>query len=377
MLRGGFATAYPVGDAVGIDEHIRPDDLCARLTQRLHEVRVALCVHVLHDAKDALLGVDCPQCAVLADPELGKVIADKVRSNHSGGGLAAARGRRAGKVGLSPARPSEPGDEHMLREMRLAMVVGRQVDSKSMVALFQEERVASVGAKHRECRKPAPVHVDAGVGQVFWAVRPLTVHVREKHARPGHLGIELRVDVPVQQVGRVHHVGRRRDLEGRDRCRRADRAAAKETDEQRLALRDVPHVLSYILVCVVAQDALGQDTRVFVRIYDIEGAVDDARLFLRQVKVQRVIRHGNRHFFALGQALDPDAQQVVCRASVHKHVARIGHGNGVGDLEERFLIGDVGELGLRLCVAVGLEHCPGLVQRAHAADCCQDVDAFP
>ena len=77
-------------------------------------MRLILALDVADDAKDALFGVNAAQGPVLCDPQLGQVVADKVRAHHSSRGLATSRGRRPRKKGLPAVRIRAAGDEHML-----------------------------------------------------------------------------------------------------------------------------------------------------------------------------------------------------------------------------------------------------------------------
>ena len=100
----GITVTGPARFAVFVDQDIGKDDFSSRLAQTLHQVGVAFQVDVLDDAENADFRVDRPQGSVLFDPHLGQIVADEIAADHGGGGLAAARGRRAGKIGFTAVR---------------------------------------------------------------------------------------------------------------------------------------------------------------------------------------------------------------------------------------------------------------------------------
>ena len=207
-----LAVPFPVRHLVLVDQHVRPDHLCPLFPQDLHQVRIVLPLDVPHDAKDALLRVDAAQRAILGDPQLGQVVANEIGAHHGRRGLATARGSRAGKVGFSATGAGQASDEHVLRDLVLPLVVGRHIDREAMIALFHQQCVARIGAEHREGGQPAAVHKHTRVRQILRTVRPLAVNVGKEKAHALDLRIEPAVDVPVQDVGRVHDVGRGGDL---------------------------------------------------------------------------------------------------------------------------------------------------------------------
>ena len=375
-LRHRFAIAGPAGFAVGIDEHVGEDHLGAGLAQALHQVGVAFLVDVGDDAEDADLRVDRPQGAVVADPHLGKVVADEIAAHHGRGGLAAARGGGAGEIGGAAVRAGHAGDEHVLGQFLAVVPVDGRVRGEAVVALLHQERVAGVGAEGGEGGLPAAVHVDPGLWDVLGTVGPLGVDVGEELAATGHLGVEVGEAVAVEEFGRVEHVGGAGDLDGRNGGPGPHRAAAVEADEHGHAAHDAAHVLAHVGVGRIAQLLLGERGDLLVGVGDVEGLIDHAPLVLGQVEVDGVVGHGELRLLALVQTQGPHHGTVRLGAGVDEHPLRVAHGDGVGDLEQRLLVGDRAQPGAMFSVEPSGEQLPRFVDGGNAANRRQDIHTF-
>ncbi len=124
---------------------------------------------------------------------------------------------------------------------------------------------------------------------------------------------------------------------------------------------------------VVAQDLLGEHADLLVRVDDVEGPVDDPRLLLGEIEVDRVIGHGQRALFALGDAQLANGLQIGLAPAVDHHPIRTADRNRVGDLEKRLFGGDLLEFR-----QLGLTHfCskkrPRVVHRLDTADIYEDL----
>ena len=376
LFRHRFTVAGPARFAVRIDEHVGEDDLGAGLAQTLHQVGVAFLVDVGDDAEDADLRVDRPQGAIVTDPHLGEVVADEIAAHHGRGGLAAARGCGTGEVGGAAVRAGHAGDEHVLGQFLAVVPVDGRVRGEAVVALLHQERVAGIGAEGGEGGLPAAVHVDAGLGDVLGAVGSLGVDVGEELAAAGDLGVEVGEAVAVEEFRRVEHVGGTGDLDGRDGGPGPHRAAAVEADEHGHAAHDAAHVLAHVGVGLVAQFLLGQRGHLLVRVGDVEGLVDHAALVLGQVEVDGVAGHGELGLLAFFQAQGPHRGAVRLAAGKDEHPLRVAHGDGVGDLEQRLLVGDRAQPGEMLRVEPSGEQLPCLGDGGNPANRRQDINAF-
>ena len=101
------------------------------------------------DAEEAVLGVDRPQPAVLADPHPGDVVAERLdlpardgRLEHREVGLAAGARERRGDVLGDALGAGQLEDQHVLGQP--ALVAGHHAGDAQRVALLAEQRVAAV-----------------------------------------------------------------------------------------------------------------------------------------------------------------------------------------------------------------------------------------
>ena len=94
---------------------------------------------IVEDAvsEDADLRIDSADCAVIGNPHLSQVVADEVRADHRGGGLAATGRSCAGEVSYTAARTGHARNEHMLGKLLFFPVIGDQVDGKAVVPFLQ------------------------------------------------------------------------------------------------------------------------------------------------------------------------------------------------------------------------------------------------
>ena len=196
--------------------------------------------------------------------------------------------------------------------------------------------------------------------------------------KPGVLDllVEGVVGVPVQQVGAVHDVGRTRDLQRRDRCRCTGGTAVEETHEHDFARHDSREVVLDVLVAFVAKDLFGQRADLLVRVDDVEGPIDDPSLLLGQVEVDRMVLHREGFFLAFIDAHLPDRDPVRVVTGVDHHAVRLAQSDGVGDLEERALGGDLLELGQFGFAHLLPKEAPGLVHVVDATDVRKNLSTF-
>ena len=181
LVRRLFPVSGPVGNAVFVDQDVGPDDLGARLPQAVHEPGVAFQVDILHDAENAALRVDrTGWCRLVVDPHLGQIVTDEMVAGHGGGGFAAPAGRRPGQPGHPAARAFDAGDEHVLGQFSAPVFVDGLVDREPVVALFQQQGVAGIGAVEAVGGPVAAIHEHPRIGKVFGPVEPLAVDVGEK-----------------------------------------------------------------------------------------------------------------------------------------------------------------------------------------------------
>ena len=135
-------------------------------------------------------------------------------------------------------------------------------------------------------------------------------------------------------------------------------------------------MLAHVGVGRIAQLLLGERGDLLVGVGDVEGLIDHAPLVLGQVEVDGVVGHGELRLFALVQTQGPHHGTVRLGAGVDEHPLRVAHGDGVGDLEQRLLVGDRAQPGAMFRVEPSGEQLPRFVDGGNAANRRQDIHTF-
>jgi hypothetical protein len=160
-----------VGNPVFIDEHIGPDYLGTGISQPVHQHRIALSVHIFHDAEDATFRVDGAYAAVFVDPHLGQVVAHKMVARHGRGGFSASGRRGTGHPGHPATGTVNAGDEHVFGQFSAVAFIDSLVYGKAVVPFFQQQGVARIRAVKRIGRAMAAVHENPCIGQIFGPIK--------------------------------------------------------------------------------------------------------------------------------------------------------------------------------------------------------------
>ena len=258
----------------------------------LHRVGVGVLVGAGRDAEEAVLRVDRPQPAVVADPHPGDVVADGLdlpagdgRLEHREVGLAAGARERGGDVLGDALGAGQLEDQHVLGHP--ALVARHRAGDAEGVALLAEQRVAAV-ARSRRTRSSAP----RGTGRCTWCRctarrRPawpwLERHadgVQRRHERRASSSSILRSTlVPMRAITRIERDDVRRvgDLHAEHRVLGLEVAHHERDDVHRPALHAARVELAHDgLHLVRVHPVVGGPAVLLVDRADV-GAVLDAR----------------------------------------------------------------------------------------------------
>ena len=362
-----------MGHTVGVNEHVGPDHLGARLAQKLHQHGIPVPVDVFHDPEDAGFRIDRADRAVLGDPHLRQIITHEPAAGHGRGGLAAPTRGRAGKPSHTPPRPFDPGDKHVLREFHARVFVDGLVHRKAMVAFFEQQGVAGVGAVAAVGRPKASVHEHTGLGQVLGPVQAFAVEIGVEMAAADHLAIESLECVAVEDLGAVGDIGRTADFQGGIGYRRADRPPHVETDHHGFVAHDARHPMADFLQGLVTQLFERQGRYFLIGIHDIERAVDDAALLFFEIEMDRVLRHGQLLFLAFFQRMLPYPLPVGVRTGVDENGRRVAQRDGIRDLDQDLRGLNPADAGVLFGIHVLPEETLGSLDRFNAPENLGDV----
>ncbi len=180
-----------------------------------------------------------------------------MRAGHGSGGFAAAAGSRAGKPGNPAARAVHAGNEHVFGQFIALVFVDSLIDREAVVAFFQQQGIAGVGAVDAEGCAVAPVHEHPGVGQILGPVQTLAVNIGKKVPAFSNFVVEIFERIAVENLGTVGDVGRAGDFQRGVGYRRADRAAHVETHQHDHAPHDAGHFVADIFQGCVPQHFIG------------------------------------------------------------------------------------------------------------------------
>ncbi len=329
-----FAISGPVRNTGFIHQDIGPDDLGSGVSKQAHELGIPFMVHILEDSEYAAFRVDGSDRALIINPHLGQIIADKIGAGHGRRGFSAPAGSRPRAPGNAAAGAFDSGDEHMFGELVAPVFIDRLIDREPVISLFHQQRVSRVSAVEAVGRLITAIHEYPCIGQIFGAVPAFAVNIRIKMLQTIDFFVKTGKYIPVEELCAVGDIGGAGDFQRGIGYGGPGGSADVKPHHHDLAAHDAGHFIPDVAKRILAEHFIGQGADQIAFVGDIECPVQNPSLLFLQIKMNGMVFHGQPGFFAFFKGQAPDKLPVRLRARIDKDRIRFTHGNGIGDFQQ-------------------------------------------
>jgi len=145
------------------------------------------------------------------------------------------------------------------------------------------------------------------------------VDIGKKMSKFANFTIEILKSIPIKNFGTVGDIGGAGNLQRRVGNWSTHRAAHVEAHHHDHAPHDTGHFIPDILQGIGPQHFIGQGADIFTFVGDVIGPVDDPALFVLEVIVDGMIRHGERRFFIVFKRQVTDKPAVNFRTGIDEN----------------------------------------------------------